>query len=132
MGNVIYLTSSCWDRKKAEFSEYMNKEGAEPVYHASFKSSYGKSSRDRSALQGVSPPLSGRGVDRDEHILLSARSIAIQKKAPLFRDNDEEEFLQHEQGPPQLSARKLDMDAIRKMVQEDRTSSSVTRSPSEN
>lgn len=144
MGNVIYVTSSCWDRKKAAFSEYMQQEDAKPVYHASFKGrgSYGSSvrpnittpvSNNSKQRPDMSPPLSSR-VDRDEHILLSARSIAIQKKAPLFRDNGEEEFLQTEQGPPQLSARKLDLNAIERMIKEDRvrasSSNSETRTPS--
>ena len=76
-----------------------------------------------------SPPLSARSrqsqADRDDHILLSARSIAIQKKAPLFRDNGEEEYLQTEWAP-QLSARKLDMHSINELIERDRTSVSTS------
>ena len=130
MGNAIYIVSSCWDRKTREISQYLEKESLQPVFS---KGSYGARRRQilqtpigKSSPNTRSPPLSARQVDRDEHILVSARSIAIQKKAPLFRDNGEEEYLQNSK--PMLSARKLNMDAILRMVDEDPAkSSSITQ-----
>lgn len=81
-----------------------------------------------SHLRIKSPPLSARSrqniADREDHLLLSARSIAIQKKAPLFRDTvlDGE----GEQPPqPPLSARKMDISSINEMIERDRIRRSI-------
>ena len=82
-----------------------------------------------SSLQRIkSPPLSARSrqniTDREDHLLLSARSIAIQKKAPLFRDTALDG--EGEQPPqPPLSARKMDISTINEMIERDRIRRSI-------
>lgn len=122
----------CIDRKAKEVEQFVEDESKRSIQVS-------RAIEARRVLSGVpsqtsrasfrSPPLSARSrqsqADRDDHILLSARSIAIQKKAPLFRDNGEEEYFQTEWAPP-LSARKLDMHVINDMIQKDRGSVSTS------
>ena len=128
MGNSFSgaFIGSCWDRNKAVLSSYVESESGKTVYHSTH--STGAIPRRSLARQSVVTPVGNNSVlasprvmsqvDRDDHILLSARSIAIQKKAPLFRDNGEQEFVQNDMSPA-LSARKMDMKAIQQLVAQD-------------
>lgn len=123
----------CIDRKTKEVEQFVEDESRRSVQISRaiearrMLSSNTNPLTSRSSFR--SPPLSARSkqsqADRDDHILLSARSIAIQKKAPLFRDNGEEEYFQTEWAPPH-SSRKLDMHVINEMIQKDRGSVSTS------
>ena len=58
------------------------------------------------------PPAVETPRSRDDHVMLSARSIAVQKKAPLFREEDAgNEYLD------QLTARRMEISQIKKLAQ---------------
>ena len=128
--NVAFI-GVCIDRKTREIGNFVDAEGRRSVHvsqalearRAALSHKAMKKPRTSRLATARSPPLSARSrqshVDREDHILLSARSIAIQKKAPLFRDNGEEEFSQADWAPP-LSARKIDMVTINEIVDKDR------------
>ena len=135
MGNAVsYIAfiGACVDRKGEELSQYVEDEGKKSVHVSNAVAARRAAQARRAAPNETprsarSPPLSARSrqsqADREDHLLLSARSIAIQKKAPLFRDNGEEEYLQSEL-LPHVTSRKLDMGTINAMVEEDRAANS--------
>lgn len=124
----IAFIGACVDRKTKEFSNYVQSENKQVLPGRQFYSHSGiEARRRRRRRQDVSqdsPPTSSRStsriIDRDDHVQLSARSIAIQKKAPLFRDNGEEEFFENEYLPSKLSGKKLDLSAIDRLIEDDR------------
>jgi len=65
---------------------------------------------------------SSRFIERDDHVLLSARSIAIQKKAPLFRDTQDESYLSptSEGMLKVFESNRLNLTEIDRMIEEDK------------
>jgi hypothetical protein len=135
VSEYIAFVSACVDRKAKEIGEYIESERSHDIYYS--RSGYEARKRRTnveygSASTGQSTPLpSGRGerdssrfIDRDDHVLLSARSIAIQKKAPLFRDNPNEEdsFLSPTSAGimKKFEREKLDLSEIDKLIEADR------------
>jgi len=125
----IAFVGACMDRKAKEFSEYVQSENQQALPGNRYYSHAGVEARrrryKRSKRREESPPTSSRSTsrileDRDDHVQLSARSIAIQKKAPLFRDNGEEEFFENEYLPSKLSGEKLDLSAIDRLIEDDK------------
>jgi hypothetical protein len=130
----IAFIGACVDRKTREISDYIQSENQKALPGGSYNnySRAGVEARRRryrrkqqqeesqDSLPTSARSNSSRIIDRDEHLQLSARSIAIQKKAPLFRDNGEEEFFEHEYLPSKLSGQKIDMSAIDRMIEDDR------------
>ena len=116
--SYVAFVSACIDRKSTEISEFVDKENKQSIYvNEAIRKR--RSIHQRSTLAPITPPLSARSrqniADREDRIMLSARSIAIQKKAPLFRDTGDEEL-----PAPPMSGRKLDMQAINDMIEKDR------------
>ena len=135
IAQCVAFVGSCVERKSQEISEYVDKESkrsvvvAEAIAKRRAASASQQLVTPRTSRGGRSPPLSARSrqniADREDHIMLSARSIAIQKKAPLFRDGDD--VLSTPQAP--LSARKLDMNAINDMIEKDKQRRSAAPTP---
>ena len=127
----IAFVGACMDRKAKEFSDYVKSENQQALPGNRYYSNSGVEARRRQRYrrnrrrEEESPPTSSRSTsrileDRDDHVQLSARSIAIQKKAPLFRDNGEEEFFENEYLPSKLSGQKIDLSAIDRMIEQDK------------
>ncbi len=123
VASYVAFIGACVDRKTNEISDFVDKENRQSIYvnEAIRKRRSIHRSANSAILTPRTPPLSARSkqniADREDHILLSARSIAIQKKAPLFRDTGEDE-LTYPVAP--MSGRKLDMNAINDMIEKDR------------
>ena len=126
----IAFVGTCMDRKAKEFTDYVKTEnqlalpGKQHYSHTGIEARRRQRYR-RNRRQDESPPTSSRSTsrileDRDDHVQLSARSIAIQKKAPLFRDNGEEEFFENEYLPSKLSGKKMDLSAIDRLIEDDK------------
>ena len=113
VASYVAFVGACIERKSTEISDFVDKENKHSVFVNQ------AIQKRRAAMTPRTPPLSARSrqsiADREDHIMLSARSIAIQKKAPLFRDNGEDDL-----NTQILSARKLDMQAINDMIEKDR------------
>jgi hypothetical protein len=122
VASYVAFIGSCIERKSGELSEFVDKENEKSIYVSEAIRKRRAANRS-SVMTPRTPPLSARSKqnisDREDHIMLSARSIAIQKKAPLFRDNEEDD-LNASFSQPQLSARKLDKQAINDMIEKDR------------
>jgi hypothetical protein len=125
----IAFIGACVDRKTKEFTNYVQSENKQVLPGRQYYSHSGlearrRRRRRRQDVSEDSAPTSSRStsriIDREDHVQLSARSIAIQKKAPLFRDNGEEEFFENEYLPSKLSGQKLDMSAIDRLIEGDR------------
>ena len=131
VSQCVAFVGSCVERKSNEISEYVDSESKRSVViaEAIAKRRAASNATPQNSRGMKSPPLSARSrqniTDREDHILLSARSIAIQKKAPLFRDTDE--LGSPAQAP--LSARRLDMYAINEMIEKDRQRRSAAPTP---
>jgi hypothetical protein len=123
VASYVAFVGACLERKTSQLSDFVEEENRKSIVvneairkrRATVSNDFNKSAN----MTPRTPPLSARSrqgiADREDHILLSARSIAIQKKAPLFRDTGDDE-----QSSIQLSARKLDMQAINEMIEKDR------------
>jgi len=119
----VAFIGACIRRKGDELSELVDQETSQSIHIPSRRSA----ALVTPSQKFSTPPLSARSrqniTDREDHLLLSARSIAIQKKAPLFRDTGEEDA--ENQPQPLLSGRKLDMNLINEMVQRDKIRRSI-------
>jgi hypothetical protein len=129
----VAFVGSCVERKSHEISEYVDSESKRSVVIAEAiakrRAASNPMTTPRTSRGGRSPPLSALSrqniTDREDHIMLSARSIAIQKKAPLFRDTEE----MGSTPQPPLSARKLDMNSINEMIEKDKQRRSAAPTP---
>lgn len=124
VASYVAFVGACIERKSAEISEFVDKENKESITVKEAIRKRRAATRDpnrSTVMTPRTPPLSARSrqsiADRDDHIMLSARSISIQKKAPLFRDVGDEDG---GSSAIQLSGRKLDMQAINDMIEKDR------------
>jgi hypothetical protein len=123
VASYVAFVGACIERKSAEISEFVEKENNQSIY-VNEAIRVRRSMNRSSVMTPRTPLLSARSkqsiADREDHILLSARSIAIQKKAPLFRDVGDDDTSSSFVNSGQLSARKLDMQAINDMIEKDR------------
>lgn len=117
--SYIAFVGACIERKARNVSQFVESEGQKSITLGD--ATPRTISRKFGSLP--TPPLSARKqVDRTDHIVLSARSIAIQKKAPLFRDDSPEENYRCTV-PANILRKKLDMSAIEQMIYDDQTNS---------
>jgi hypothetical protein len=117
--SYIGFIGACIERKANDVTKFVETERRKSITVGPFGTPR-TISRNFASLP--TPPLSARNrVDRTDHILLSARTIAIQKKAPLFRDDMIEDELPAL--PGHITRKKLDTNAIDQMIAEDTSSS---------